>query len=65
VRASLRTAELPKHVDVKLWDIRVDMARILDKARERGWVTDRPCLSGAWGETPDRTLCADPERHVL
>jgi hypothetical protein len=62
VRASVRAAELPQHVDVKLWDIRADMTRIMDKAKENGWVTDRPCLSGVESE---RTLCDDPERYIL
>jgi hypothetical protein len=63
--ASLRAASLPKHVDLKLWDKRAALAEFIDETAKLGWVTDRPCLASAWGETPERALCDDPERHVL
>jgi hypothetical protein len=65
LHASLLAARLPKHVDIKLWDMHAALAEFIDETAKLGWVTDRPCLAGAWDETPERALCDDPERHVL
>jgi hypothetical protein len=62
---SLQAAGLPKDVILHLWDEYAGLEVLKADAKAQGLEPEKPCLNGAYGETSPRTLCDDPENHVL
>lgn len=62
---SLQAISLPKDVKLHLWDEFSGLQALKQDGKAQGLQTEQPCLNGAYGETPQRTLCTDPEKHLL
>ena len=62
---SLGAAHLPTEVKIHLLDLLSDLEVAIEEAEKKGFQPQLPCLNGAYGETSPRTLCDNPEEHVL
>lgn len=62
---SIQAANLPQDVKLHLWDEYDGLQVIKRDAKAQGLQAEQPCLNGAYGEISPRSLCTDPEKHVL
>ena len=62
---SLEAACLPPEVKIHFLDEVGALETIIKDAEAKGRQPQQPCLNGAYGETSPRTLCDNPEEHIL
>ena len=62
---SLEAAYLPPEVKIHFLDGFGALEVVIKDAEKKGLHPQRPCLNGAYGETSPRTLCDNPEEHIL